>query len=64
MKKIHWLWNRFSNNNLKQLINFLQPPPQVFATEMLWLIQRYIIGLLGKNPKNIQPINEYHTLQP
>ena len=44
--------------------NFLQPPPQNFETEILWLIQRYITILPKKKPKIIQPNNLHQTLPP
>jgi hypothetical protein len=44
-ERLQWLWNQLSHNNLQHLTNFLHPPPQGFETEILWLIQRYILIL-------------------
>jgi hypothetical protein len=51
-KRLHWLWNIYSHNNLMNLTNFLQPPPQDFETEILWLVQRYITILPKRKPRN------------
>ena len=63
-KRLHWIWNPYSHNNLLHLTNFLQPPPQDFETKILWLLQRNIPILPKKKPKNIQPNNNHHTLHP
>ena len=63
-ERLPWLLNRFSHNNLPHLTNFLQPMPQDFETEILWLIQSYITILPKKKPKNIRPTNLHHTLHP
>ena len=62
--RLHWLWNRYSHNNLPHLSNFLQHPPQDFETEILWLIQRYITILPKEKPKSILLDNNHHTLHP
>ena len=64
IERLQWLWNQFSQNNLPHLTPFLQPPPQDFETEILWLLQRYITILPKKKPKNISPTNLHHTLHP
>ena len=61
-ERLLWLWNQFSQTNLPHLTNFLQPPPQDFETEILWLFQRYItIFPKKKNQKHmtIQPTPNY-----
>ena len=63
-ERLQWLWNCFCCNRLPHLANFLQPPPQDFETEVLWLIQQYITILPKKKPKNIPPNNLHHTLHP
>ena len=63
-ERLHWLWNRYSHNNLPHLTNILQPPPWDFETKILWLVQRYITILLKKKPKIIQPNNNHYTLHP
>jgi ribonuclease HI len=62
LERLHWLWNQFSHNTLQHLTNFLQPPPQDFETEILWLLQIYITILPKKKPKIIQPNNLHQTL--
>lgn len=57
--RLQWLWNQYSHNNLPHLTNFLQPLPQDFKMDILWLIQAYS---LRKNQKNIHPDNNHHTL--
>ena len=64
LDRIQWLWNQFTHNNHQHLTNFLQPPPQDFETEVLWLLQRYITILPKKKPKIIQPQNLHQTLHP
>ena len=64
IERIQWLWAQFSQNNPHHLTNFLQPPPQDFETEILWLIQRYITILPKKKPKIIQPRNLHQKLHP
>ena len=61
-ERLHWLWNQFTHNNHSHITNFLQPPPQDFETEILWLMQRYVTLLLKKKPKTIQPKNQHHML--
>ena len=63
-ERLQWLWNQFSHNNPTQLTNFLQPPPQNFEIEILWLTQRYITVLPKRVSKHIQPNNLHHTLHP
>ena len=47
------------------MANFLQPPPQDFATEILWLTQRYITTAVPKKkPKNHNPNVNNQTLYP
>ena len=64
MERLQWLWNQYSHNNIPHLTNFLQPPPQDFETEILWLIQRYVAILPKKKPKIIHPNNNHNTLHP
>jgi ribonuclease HI len=64
LDRIQWLWNQFTHNNNQHLTNFLQPPPQDFETEVLWLLQRYITILPKKKPKIIQSQNLHQTLHP
>jgi hypothetical protein len=61
-ERLQWLWNQFSYHHFSQSTNALQPPPQNFELEVLWLIQRYITILPKRKPKNIQPKNMHHTI--
>ena len=45
-----------------QRLDFRQTPYEDFATEILWLIQRYIIVLPKKNLENCNPNNNHQTL--
>ena len=62
LERLQWLWNQFSYHQPTQLVSSLQPPPQDYETEILWLIQRYITVLLKRKPKTIQPKNMHHTI--
>jgi hypothetical protein len=46
------------------MIHFLNPPPQDFATEILWLTQRYVTILPKRKPKKHNPNNNHQTLHP
>ena len=63
-ERLQWLWSQFSQNVLTTKNQSLQPPPQNFETEILWLIQRYITILPKRKPKTIQPNNIHNTLHP
>jgi hypothetical protein len=63
-ERLQWLWNQFSYDHFLQTTKILQPPSQNFETKILWLIQRYIIILPKRKPKNIQPKNMHLTIHP
>lgn len=43
------------------MASFVQPPPQNFATKILWLIHRYIIDKPKKKRKKSNPSNNHQT---
>ena len=63
-ERLQWLWNQYSYHHFSQATQNLQPLPQNFETEILWLIQRYITILPKRKPKNIQPKNMHLTIHP
>ena len=63
-ERLQWLWNQYSYHHFSQATQNLQPPPQNFETEILWLIQRYITILPKRKPKTIQPKNMHHKIHP
>ena len=63
-ERLQWLWDQYSHTNHTHLTNEIQPPPQNFETEILWLIQRYITLLPKKKPKTILPKNLHDTIHP
>lgn len=59
IKRLEWLWmqyNKHKNNN-----TLLQPPPQDFPTEILWMFHRYITHLPRK-PKKTANINAHQSI--
>lgn len=62
-KRMHWLWDWFSHNNLPHLTKLLQPLPQYFAMEVFWLTH-INITYVPRKPKVIHRTNQHHTLNP
>lgn len=58
--RLQWLWERYNQSQVHPMLYFLNPPPQDFATEFLWLTQRYYVTILPKRkPKKHNLNNNY-----
>ena len=51
LTRLQWLWDRYTPNKTHHMANFLQPPQQDFVTEILWLLQCYVVILPKKITK-------------
>jgi hypothetical protein len=64
LTRLQWLWERYSQSQTHPMLHFLNPPPQDFTTEILWLTQRYVTILPKRKPKKHNPNNNHQTLHP
>jgi hypothetical protein len=51
-------------NHTNSLPTTLQLPPQDFATEISWFLNRHITILPRNKPKSILPINQHQSIHP
>jgi hypothetical protein len=58
----NYFQNKFSQNKPPGLTIFLQSPPQSFAIEMLWFVQKYVNIFPKEKPKisNLHPTHGNH----
>ena len=64
LTRLKWLWERYNQNQTHHMIYFLNSSSQDFATEILWLTQRYVTILPKRTPKKHNPNNSHQTLHP